>query len=76
MHWFNEALIWAGLTVGGYFGYILMYNANRLCKKENANRAELLNAFFLGLFITSFCVVYAVFRLFIVLNYAMPTGGF
>jgi hypothetical protein len=73
MHWLIEALIWSGLAVACNFGYILMRSANALGKNEKANKIELLQAFFLGLFITSFCIVYAFFRFFIVLNYALPT---
>jgi hypothetical protein len=81
MHWFIEALIWSGLTVGCYFGYFLMRTANKLGEEEKADRIELLKAFFLGFFITAFCIVYAVYspfrrRLFIVMNYAMPTDSF
>jgi uncharacterized YccA/Bax inhibitor family protein len=73
MHWLNEALIWALLVVVGYFGYVLIYNANRLGKKETENKIELLKAYLLGLFLMTFCITYAVFRFFIVLDYAMPT---
>lgn len=76
MHWLVEALIWAGLVCGGYFGYVLVNNANRIGKEEKTNKTELLKAFILGLFLMVFCIVYAVFRFFIVLNDAMPTGGF
>jgi hypothetical protein len=60
------------LAVVGYFGYVLVYNAIRLGKKETEGRIELLKAYLLGLFLMVFCITYAVFRFFIVLNYAMP----